>query len=144
MEDQTHTQPKKRQVTIHEADQLLPNIHTTLTELRELQKTLTLLEDVEVDVEEQNYDSIRSLTKVNMDFHRLSYEFYQKLYDLERVGIVIKDLDEGIIDFFSKFEGRDVFLCWKLGEQTITHWHELEETFDQRKQIVDLEPNRQF
>jgi hypothetical protein len=135
---------KKRQVTIHEADGLLPTINTNLIELRELQKTLALLEDVEVDVEEQNYDSIRSLTKVNMDFHRLSYEFYQKLYHLERVGVVIKDLDDGIIDFFSKFEGRDVFLCWKMGEQTITHWHEVDEGFEQRKQMVDLEPSRQF
>ncbi len=129
---------KKKYLTIAEAEALIPRLHDALQTLRELQKTLTLLEEVEVDVEAQSYDSVRTITKVNKEFHFLSYKFYEQLYELERQGIVVTELEEGVIDFFSRFEGRDIFLCWKEGEQSIIHWHELEETFENRKKILDL------
>lgn len=58
--------------------------------------------------------------------------------NIENLGGYVKDLDVGIIDFLSAFEGRDIFLSWKLGEQQVTHWHELDETFAQRQTIIDL------
>ncbi len=59
---------------------------------------------------------------------------------VERVtglGAQIKDLDIGLIDFPTLYRGREVLLCWKLGEQQIAFWHGLEEGFRGRKPIDD-------
>jgi hypothetical protein len=54
---------------------------------------------------------------------------------IERTGAVVKDLDTGLIDFMSRFQDRDVCLCWKLGERGIEYWHGAEEGFRGRKPI---------
>jgi hypothetical protein len=58
--------------------------------------------------------------------------------DLERVeeiGALVKDLDIGLIDFLTLYDGREVCLCWKLGEDGIRYWHGTEEGFRGRKLI---------
>ncbi|UCG86709.1 MAG: DUF2203 domain-containing protein [Gemmatimonadota bacterium] len=60
------------------------------------------------------------------------------LDELSAVGCVFKGFDDGLVDFFSQLEGRDIFLCWKLGEAEITHWHELDAGFAGRR---ELEPD---
>ncbi|MEQ1887055.1 MAG: DUF2203 domain-containing protein [Bryobacteraceae bacterium] len=54
---------------------------------------------------------------------------------VEELGAQVKDLDIGLIDFLARYHGRDVCLCWKLGEQGIHFWHSLEEGFRGRKPI---------
>ena len=54
---------------------------------------------------------------------------------VERIGAQIKDLDIGLIDFLARFQDRDVFLCWKLGESGIAFWHGVDEGFRGRKPI---------
>jgi hypothetical protein len=56
---------------------------------------------------------------------------------VEEMGVLIKDLDIGLIDFFTRYHGRDVFLCWKLGEDRIRFWHAIEDGFPGRKPIDD-------
>jgi hypothetical protein len=59
----------------------------------------------------------------------------EALERIERTGAVVKDLDIGLIDFMSRFQDRDVCLCWKLGERGIEYWHGAEEGFRGRKRI---------
>ena len=54
---------------------------------------------------------------------------------IQELGGVVKDLGEGLVDFPARREGADVLLCWKLGEDEITHWHGLEEGFAGRKPL---------
>jgi hypothetical protein len=54
---------------------------------------------------------------------------------LEELGVVLKDLDLGLLDFPSEREGEDVLLCWHVGEDAVTSWHGLEEGFAGRKPI---------
>jgi hypothetical protein len=54
---------------------------------------------------------------------------------IEEAGVLIKDLDIGLIDFLSRFQDRDVCLCWKLGESGIGFWHSVDEGFKGRKPI---------
>jgi hypothetical protein len=56
---------------------------------------------------------------------------------VEEMGVLIKDLDIGLIDFLTLYHGREVCLCWKLGEEGIHFWHGLEEGFRGRKVIDD-------
>jgi len=54
---------------------------------------------------------------------------------VQEFGCVIKDLDMGLIDFPTLLRGVEVYLCWKLGEPTIAHWHGTSEGFASRKPI---------
>jgi hypothetical protein len=56
---------------------------------------------------------------------------------IENIGALVKDLDIGLIDFLSLYRGREVCLCWKLGEDHIRFWHGAEEGFRGRKLIDD-------
>jgi hypothetical protein len=61
----------------------------------------------------------------------------QSLEQIEHIGALVKDLDIGLIDFLSLYRGREVCLCWKLGEDRIRFWHGTEEGFAGRKEIDD-------
>ena len=55
--------------------------------------------------------------------------------EIDAIGVQVKDLDIGLLDFPCKVDGKIVLLCWKLGEEGITHWHERSEGFASRKPI---------
>jgi len=48
------------------------------------------------------------------------------LRELEQIGCVFKGFEEGLVDFYGKLDEREMFWCWKQGEERIEHWHELE------------------
>ena len=54
---------------------------------------------------------------------------------VQELGCLIKDLDIGLVDFPTSFHGREVYLCWKLGEPSIAFWHGVDEGFAGRKAI---------
>jgi hypothetical protein len=54
---------------------------------------------------------------------------------LEELGVVLKDLDLGLLDFPSERDGEEVLLCWQVGEESVTSWHRLEEGYAGRKPI---------
>lgn len=57
------------------------------------------------------------------------------LAEIQTLGVLVKDLDTGLLDFPTMYRGREVLLCWKLGEERIRFWHGLEEGFRGRKEI---------
>lgn len=57
----------------------------------------------------------------------------EALTALEHAGVVVKDLDAGLVDFLSVRDGEEVYLCWQLGEEDVAWWHGLEEGFRGRK-----------
>ena len=54
---------------------------------------------------------------------------------LQELGVLVKDLDMGLVDFPALREGEEVLLCWRLGEDEIGYWHGLEEGFAGRKEL---------
>lgn len=58
--------------------------------------------------------------------------------ELTDIGCEIKDYQTGLIDFVARHDGRDVYLCWRLGEGNITHWHELQAGFAGRQPVSML------
>ena len=58
--------------------------------------------------------------------------------ELSDVGVELKDYQTGLVDFVGRHEGRDVYLCWKLGEERITHWHEMNAGFAGRRPVSEL------
>ena len=57
------------------------------------------------------------------------------LKELEAIGCVFKGFDAGLVDFYSLRDDRPIFLCWKLGEPRIAHWHEVDAGFGGRQPI---------
>ena len=68
--------------------------------------------------------------------HQHLQEYVDELAD---VGCELKDYQTGLVDFIGRHQNRDVYLCWKLGEERITHWHELHTGFAGRQTITSLE-----
>jgi len=59
--------------------------------------------------------------------------------ELGSIGVELKDYESGLIDFPGRHQGRDIYLCWKLGEEKITHWHELHSGYAGRQSTSTLE-----
>src|ERR1700756_159377 len=55
--------------------------------------------------------------------------------EIDAIGVQVKDLDIGLLDFPCEVDGQLVLLCWKLGEKAITHWHGVSEGFAGRKPV---------
>jgi len=66
--------------------------------------------------------------------------------EITAIGVQVKDLDMGLLDFPCEVDGQIILLCWKLGEKAITFWHGMEEGYAGRKPIDDRiaksEPDR--
>ena len=56
--------------------------------------------------------------------------------ELEQIGCYFKGFEEGLVDFYSLYKGKPVFLCWKFDEKKISHWHEVESGFSGRQPIT--------
>ena len=75
-----------------------------------------------------------TLSKLLEDFDRLD----ALLHRIQDLGITVKDLQVGLVDFPAMHEGREVFLCWKFGEDAVEYWHDIEAGF-QGRQSIDWE-----
>jgi hypothetical protein len=66
---------------------------------------------------------------------RLALEIDGYLRELAQLGVEFKGFEHGLIDFPSEFGGRPVYLCWKLGESSVAHWHDIDAGFAGRQQL---------
>jgi hypothetical protein len=57
---------------------------------------------------------------------------------IDKLGITLRDIERGLIDFPALTGGRQVWLCWQLGEDTVAFWHELETGFGSRRPLIEL------
>lgn len=62
-------------------------------------------------------------------------EVRRLLATLEESGILLRDIDRGLVDFPSVIDGREVLLCWELGEEAVDYWHEPDAGFGGREPL---------
>lgn len=126
--------PVKKSFTPDEAQSLLPKVRRLLARMHVLKAQINFLaEQKEAPVqltEPFSEDEIYRFAfaqeiKLNRELHRHTYEFFKTLDQLNGLGCIVKDLDAGLVDFPARINSRKVLLCWKEGEERITHWHEL-------------------
>jgi hypothetical protein len=129
----------KKYFTVESAQSQLPKIKKSLARLQNLKKGIDAILSVRIDPNEIGFEeSLEMNTKLSKEYHKLSYEFYRELENFEKAGYLLKDMEQGLVDFCCRFEGRDVFLCWKMGENRIKAWHEMDEGFVGRRPVIDL------
>jgi hypothetical protein len=69
------------------------------------------------------------------EVERLGRELARAVDDIVELGVQVKDLDEGLVDFPALRRGETVLLCWKLGEDEIEYWHSVEDGFAGRRPL---------
>lgn len=130
-----------RSFTVDEAQDLLPVLESLL---RSAIESKTLLESVDAELQAIAHKIFvsggMSLNMVHLASRKAQREkAVQRLKDtmaeIDAMGVQVKDLDIGLLDFPCEVDGRIVLLCWKLGEKAITHWHGVSEGFAGRKPI---------
>jgi hypothetical protein len=130
-----------RTFTLDEAQTLLPVLESLL---RTAISGKNLIEEVEAEMQALNQriflnggTRVDVVTVARRKAERAKAEQRAKdaLAEIDSIGVQVKDLDIGLLDFPCEVEGRVVLLCWKMGEDSITHWHNTEEGFAGRKPI---------
>jgi hypothetical protein len=122
----------ERHYTVEEANALLPSVKPVLRRLRDANDELTDIEAHETLSEATpgngGGDPGRKVSEAFLEVRRL-------LGTLEEAGIVVRDIDRGLIDFPAIRDGEEVYLCWELGEDSVEHWHDLESGYRGRRQL---------
>lgn len=127
--------------TLDEANELLPYLTERMARLsglkRELDGMLAGCERDGIDVPAllQSEKTDESLASLKAKLQNLGDEINDILYEIQEKGPVVKDIDQGLVDFFCELDGATVFLCWKLGESDIRHFHGVNEGFSQRQSL---------
>ena len=123
---------------------MLPILESLLKASMEAKQTIEQVEAELQMVQEQVFLNGGTMLDIKRWSHRRAErdKALQKakdaLAEITAIGVQVKDLDQGLLDFPCKVEsGEIVLLCWKLGETSITHWHGMEEGFAGRKPIDD-------
>jgi hypothetical protein len=75
------------------------------------------------------------LAEAAADIEQEALAIAQCVGAIQEVGAVVKDLDQGLIDFPAVRDGEEVLLCWQLGEPEVGHWHGLEDGFAGRQPL---------
>lgn len=129
-----------RVFTIQEANALIPDLARMIVNLRESRERIEKKE-AEIDalelVTESDSPSGRAL--VNSEVERLNLliaDFNASVDALHGHGCFLKDVEMGLVDFYSVIDGKVVYLCWKYGEEEVSHWHEVGEGYASRQRLA--------
>jgi len=129
--------------TLDEAQSLLPVLESLLKSAIEGKK---LAETIDAEFQEiahrvflngGTFLKIVPLAKRRAERDKAVQTVKDAITEIASIGVQVKDLDMGLLDFPCVVDGQMILLCWKLGEKAITFWHGLEEGFAGRKPIDD-------
>jgi hypothetical protein len=130
-----------RTFTLDEAQSLLPILESLLRAAIDGKK---LMEEVEGEMQALNHRiflnggthvDVVAVARRKAERAKAEQRAKDALAEIDSIGVQVKDLDIGLLDFPCDVEGRVVLLCWKMGEHSITHWHGTGEGFAGRKPI---------
>ena len=130
--------PSDRLFTLDEALALLPVVRQLLTEVQAAKR--------EMDERSAELDRLLGLTGGNghlaadvdatrQGVHTAGSRLEALIAELDGLGVELKGIEEGLVDFPSEREGRTVLLCYRLGEDTIAWWHDLDTGFPGRQPL---------
>lgn len=121
---------EERQFTVEEANRLLPELSRSLHAIQEAHRMIL-----------EGAEPFRGQARTNgggeqrEEYWRAMAVMRAELERLIELGIVLRDAEAGLIDFPCHRDGRDVFLCWRLGEGRVGFWHGPESGFAGRRPL---------
>jgi hypothetical protein len=130
----------ERNFTPDEANDLLPAVRLLVERMVEAKRALDFAQ-VEADEVATRIAGNggglppAKLAEMNAAVDRRATELAGVLEEIQELGVVVKDLDSGLVDFPSVRDGRDVLLCWRLGEDEVAFWHGYDDGFAGRQPL---------
>ena len=120
--------------TTNEANQALPDVikkyEYALAKQNEVKK---IEQQLQMSISTTN--SFENYVTLKQQLNSAITKMYEAIEILENTGVVVKSIDQGLLDFPSKRFDEEVWLCWKYGETEIKFWHEKDSGFMGRKPI---------
>ena len=124
---------QKRYFTLNEANQVLKEVRGWVVHLTDVKKSLDAKGTEIEQLKEKGVDNAGS--PAGTLYVEELIDLQNTLNRIQEQGILVKDLNRGLIDFPHLKEGREVYLCWEMGEESIEFWHEIEEGYAGRQKI---------
>ena len=131
--------------SVDEANGLIPILEKALAELtvlgREittLRRELEVLSAIESAGASGSNPDVRALREKEQAYTARLERFRQSLTEVSHYGCIIRDLELGLVDFYTMSRGQVVCLCWRRGEERIGHWHPIDEGFSGRRPLEEL------
>ena len=122
-----------RYFTVEEANIMLEVIRPLMREILDIRQVIFQKQPELVPVLNRLMDNGGSLvaSQVALEIEQLHILIGQVLV----TGVSLKDINSGLVDFLSRRDGQDVYLCWRYGEESVSYWHDLEAGFAGRQPI---------
>ncbi|MGE5589732.1 MAG: DUF2203 domain-containing protein [Bacillota bacterium] len=132
-----------RQFTLSEANALLSSVEPLLRHLVALKREY---DSRKHDLRQARAAALWKGQAVDRDTfmaQEAELEFYAVAFQadalrLQEMGVELKDLENGLVDFPTRVQGEDAYLCWRLGEPEVLFWHGLEDGFAGRRPVTEL------
>ena len=122
-----------RLFTLEQANQLLQTLRPLVDQLIATRdQIVTIRPELDSGVQKALGNGA---SKATGDLLKLFRKIERLINEVHSYGVLLKDVDQGLLDFPSELEGRVVFLCWKHGEASIGHWHDLDAGFRGREPL---------
>jgi len=120
--------------SIVQANEILPTVIKKFEFINVKKNELAKIEQ-ELQVSLSTSNNFEEYIILKQKLNTAITKFYQAIEDLENTGVVVKSIDDGLLDFPSKRFDEEVWLCWKYGEKEIKFWHDKDSGFQGRKPI---------
>jgi hypothetical protein len=131
--------------SVEEANRLIPYLEQALDalarsarEIAALQSEVMVLAAIESSGATSKSLDVRDLREKEARCARMLEEFRAALHDLTSRGCILRDLDLGLVDFYTMARDRVVCLCWRAGEAAVGHWHTTDAGFSGRRPLSEL------
>lgn len=120
--------------TIKDANQMLPTVIKKFKNIVYLKNQIVQIQS-EMESDPRYMSSFKDYVIKKQELNSAISNFYKAVEDLEGMGVMIKSVEEGLLDFPSTRFDEEVWLCWKEGETEIKFWHGKDEGFNGRKPL---------
>jgi hypothetical protein len=120
---------------VAEANELIPELQKLVLKLHALLSRVR--EEYDLEAERVFFASLGNGNRPVPEPSPLSEPIHKTVDSLHAYGVLLKDVERGLIDFPHVRDGREVFLCWQLGEERIEYWHEIESGYAGRKRLEE-------
>jgi hypothetical protein len=120
--------------TVDQANTILPKVKKPFDEILFCKNNVIDIQEELQNLSDSNCSFEKFITKKQELNHAVT-SLYSMIQKLEDMGVMIKSVDEGLLDFPSIRYDEEIWLCWKFGENQVKFWHGKEEGFMGRKPI---------
>jgi hypothetical protein len=135
-----------RYYAIDEANTLLPDVDRILAALRDQREELIEARDRALTLTPEDGaatpEAAEQLRLIRLRMQGLIDQMQAGVARLVELDITLRDIKTGLIDFPALLSGRPIWLCWRLGEAEVGHWHAHDEGFDSRRPLDELPASR--